>query len=1297
MLTFVLVITGPHGIHATVQAQDSRPTPYTLEYTYQRPSQAYFGDCHQMYAYDPDVPIYRTTVACRVSDGEIRSDQSGIVPHCRNSSYLFGQRADGMLFRSTDGHDWISLGWGANGWMFALADDSLIRTHHADGDMTVSRSTDDGVTWQRACWADTGEDFAWLTTNASQYPFGVLQAANGTIIMVEYKLPTGGRYIYRSDTSGATWRMVHDAGVGIIKHFHAVTKHEGLGRWIVSTGDDTPQHKLLASDDDGLTWYDYTALGQLYMQPTFLLDYGHPSRLLFGSDLTWRVGWVDISDGPEARSLASLITNWDSEPGRDHCFNIFEHNGLYYASSYDHTGDGRENAVISVSADLQHWVIYHRFLLNEFGVLKFAGEIGGRLHLVVSNIGQCEQGGCFKHLAISPVELVAHQALVIAPPTENLFDSLDLSSAESTADWVNDSPEVPPGSGAQGVLEYVDYTAHHGAGCLHYTRSDGGHMRLLSPAIPFEAGKTYQARLWIKGAGAESSLYWVRNSANYARVRARLWRNGWREMMTAPFTVPTDTTELRIMMTLYSTSDNTCEAHIDSLQVEEVPSTHWQVGGLARAGASLEAVTEVPDEWTNVFTIEPDVMSTYLAAVGESHIRRYVWECGASLELYFDGQDARFKLRPTVAGIAGTPIATSPQFFLRQAHVRLAVRSRYDELGLAIGNGQPIESVISDTYLGPGPDTLTISNGAAMYGRGVLPHALFNDVMFDAYIPLEQLPDVMNDLGTSRQNKTSRPKRGSRPASAAMEPTAPLSPGSRADNHTSTIHSDTFLALSAPCQGHEQARLNPATARWFNHAGRSVAIAGDVAVIGAPGHAGGSVRSGSASVFRRDGDGWIEEAQLTDVEAKPYDYFGIAVAVSGDVVVIGAPGSDDAGERSGAVSVYRHDSGNWIEQAHLTAPDAAPGDEFGRSVAVNNDVIVVGARYSDAHGEDSGAAYIYHYDQGDWLIHTILAAPYPDAGDQYGCAVAVDGDVAVIGARFAEGGDKRSGAAYIYRYDTFDWSLEATLTAPDAAPDDAFGCAVDIADDVVLIGAYGEDEGGTDRGAAYVFIDDGQDWIAETRLTPTDAATNSYFGYAVAVSGDLALIGAFGDAHAGHDSGAAYVFHHVGKTWTTEARFSASDAAAYQYFGAAVAIDGDVALLGAYRDDDDGYGSGSVCVCLGLDDCNENQVLDYCDMLDGTSPDCNVNVVPDECDIAQGTSPDDNANGIPDECELLGDMNCDGCVNAYDIDGFICALSPDCDYEQLYPHCLRQLADCNGDGAVNSYDIDAFIVLIGSG
>ena len=117
----------------------------------------------------------------------------------------------------------------------------------------------------------------------------------------------------------------------------------------------------------------------------------------------------------------------------------------------------------------------------------------------------------------------------------------------------------------------------------------------------------------------------------------------------------------------------------------------------------------------------------------------------------------------------------------------------------------------------------------------------------------------------------------------------------------------------------------------------------------------------------------------------------------------------------------------------------------------------------------------------------------------------------------------------------------------------------------------------------------------------------------------------------------------------------------------------------------------------GENDCNENGIPDECDIAGGFSEDCQPNGVPDECDIANGTSPDLNGNGIPDECEgpySLGDLNCDGEINAFDIDPFVLALTDPAGYASAWPDCDIMLADINGDGEINAFDIDPFVELL---
>ncbi len=121
--------------------------------------------------------------------------------------------------------------------------------------------------------------------------------------------------------------------------------------------------------------------------------------------------------------------------------------------------------------------------------------------------------------------------------------------------------------------------------------------------------------------------------------------------------------------------------------------------------------------------------------------------------------------------------------------------------------------------------------------------------------------------------------------------------------------------------------------------------------------------------------------------------------------------------------------------------------------------------------------------------------------------------------------------------------------------------------------------------------------------------------------------------------------------------------------------------------------------CTAVDDCNGNGIPDECDIASGLSQDCNHNGIPDECDVAAGTSLDLNQNGIPDECEraLLGDMNCDGAVNAFDIDPFVLAVANPAGYQAAYPNCDIMNGDINGDGVVNAFDIDPFVLLLTGG
>jgi len=364
---------------------------------------------------------------------------------------------------------------------------------------------------------------------------------------------------------------------------------------------------------------------------------------------------------------------------------------------------------------------------------------------------------------------------------------------------------------------------------------------------------------------------------------------------------------------------------------------------------------------------------------------------------------------------------------------------------------------------------------------------------------------------------------------------------------------------------------------WF---GQSVAVSGDIAVVGAPmGDAGGVGFAGAAYVFSRNQggtDNWDEVKKLTASDAEEADVFGNSVAVSGDIAVVGAPGDDAGGYTAGAAYVFQRDKGGtdqWGQVMKLTASGGQAGDEFGASVAVSGDVAVVGAAFAGG----SGAAYVFQRDKGGtdkWGEVQKLTASDAQAGDRFGWSVAVSADIAVVGAVGEDTWGSNAGAAYVFSRDqggTDNWGeVEKLTAASDAEAGDEFGSSVAVSGDIAVVGARGEDEKGSAAGAAYVFQRDlgGTDnWGQAQKLMASDGQAGDYFGTSVAVSGDLAVVGADGEDAGGSGAGAAYVFQRdKGGTdnWGEAQKLTASDAEAGDLFGHSVAVSGDLAVVGAF-------------------------------------------------------------------------------------------------------------------------------------
>ena len=365
----------------------------------------------------------------------------------------------------------------------------------------------------------------------------------------------------------------------------------------------------------------------------------------------------------------------------------------------------------------------------------------------------------------------------------------------------------------------------------------------------------------------------------------------------------------------------------------------------------------------------------------------------------------------------------------------------------------------------------------------------------------------------------------------------------------------------------QASRLSASAAGGGDAFGSAVALSGDTAMVGAEADYIGTLQ-GSASAFRRTGGVWAEEAYVSAGIGAAGSEFGYAVAVSGDTAVVGAPRKGVGNNwRQGVAAVFVKDGGLWHRQAILVAPDGAANDQFGWTVDVSGDTAIVGAPLDDVDGEnDQGSAHVFTRNGTIWTYHSALDPADRDANDNFGFSVAIEGDTALVGSRRDEtDGRWRQGSAYVFARSGAAWSLEAKLAAADAEARAEFGSSVALAGDTAVIGAPFDDVGGDeDRGSAYVFARNEAAWTQRAQWTADDGAAFDAFGHAVAVSGDIAVVGAVGaDVGANVDQGAVYVYARTGTTWGQQARLVADDGAAEDRFGSTVAAAGAAVMVGA--------------------------------------------------------------------------------------------------------------------------------------
>ncbi len=364
------------------------------------------------------------------------------------------------------------------------------------------------------------------------------------------------------------------------------------------------------------------------------------------------------------------------------------------------------------------------------------------------------------------------------------------------------------------------------------------------------------------------------------------------------------------------------------------------------------------------------------------------------------------------------------------------------------------------------------------------------------------------------------------------------------------------LAQSDPPPPLSEVKLTASDAASLDYFGQSVGFSWDMStiVVGSPEDDDGGNDSGSAYVFVPDGVTWREQAKLTAGDAVANDYFGARVAISetGDTVVIGAPAHDAAGSDSGAAYVFVRSGETWSQQQKLTASDAAAGDAFGFDVAIDGDTVVVGAAWDEDRGPQSGAAYVFVRSGTTWSQQQKLTADDAAADDEFGRSVSISLDTVVVGAPYDDDDGAQSGAAYVFLRSGTAWSQQQKLTAADAAAGDTFGTAVSIYGEKIVAGAPLDDDGGAESGAAYVFVRSGTAWSQLQKLVAADAVEGAEFGSSLAIGEDFVLLGAPKDPNDTiPEAGSVYGFDHerTTDTYHQQLKITASDAAPGGPFG----------------------------------------------------------------------------------------------------------------------------------------------------
>lgn len=428
----------------------------------------------------------------------------------------------------------------------------------------------------------------------------------------------------------------------------------------------------------------------------------------------------------------------------------------------------------------------------------------------------------------------------------------------------------------------------------------------------------------------------------------------------------------------------------------------------------------------------------------------------------------------------------------------------------------------------------------------------------------------------------------------------------------------TLLAGSASAGGASQAEpLRPDDAAEFDGFGNAVALDGSTMIIGASNKAGASgFPTGAAYLF--DADTGDQMFRLIPSESFAIDFFGFSVSISGTRALVGAP-RPFGHQPTQFGAAYLFDTTTGVQLDKLESTDNSLADAFGSSVSIDGDFAAIGSPNDSDNGAGSGSAYLFHVPTGIQFSKLL-----PDDGaaeDMFGAALAINGNTAIVGATGDDDNGSVSGSAYLF--DVLTGNQLFKLKPDDGDAGDRFGSSVAISGNIAIVGASGDQDNGANSGSAYLF--DTTTGGQLFKLMPSDGGVEHRFGCSVSISGTTAIVGARGHDDHGQFSGAVYLFDTT--TGQQTRRFFSDAISTGDEFGFAASIKGNNAMVGAFQESNDFANDGTVYLfdisACGASDINGDFTIDTAD----------IGILVGQFGTA-GPAADINGDGIVDTADL---------------------------------------------------------------